>query len=40
MQSVKIYQVILEQLRFVFRRDGIDPAGCKHVKACRATGLI
>jgi hypothetical protein len=25
---------------FVFRRDGIDPAGCKHVKACRATGLI
>jgi hypothetical protein len=25
---------------FVWRRDGLDPAGCKHVKACRASGLI
>jgi hypothetical protein len=25
---------------FVFRRDGLDPAGCKHVRALRATGLI
>lgn len=25
---------------FVFRRDGIDPAGCKHVRAARACGLI
>jgi hypothetical protein len=25
---------------FVFRRDGLDPTGCKHVKACRACGLI
>lgn len=25
---------------FVFRRDGIDPEGCKHVKALRAVGLL
>jgi hypothetical protein len=25
---------------FVFRRDGIDPAGCKHVRALVAEGLI
>ena len=25
---------------FVFRRDGIDPAGCKHVQALVAHGLI
>ncbi len=25
---------------FVYRRDGIDPAGCKHVKALAAFGLI
>jgi hypothetical protein len=25
---------------FIFRRDGIDPAGCKHVKALVAEGLI
>jgi len=25
---------------FVFRRDGIDPAGCKHVKALAACGLF
>jgi hypothetical protein len=25
---------------FIFRRDGIDPAGCKHVKALVANGLI
>lgn len=25
---------------FVFRRDGLDPAGCKHVKALTACGLI
>jgi hypothetical protein len=25
---------------FVFRRDGIDPTGCKHVKALVAEGLI
>ena len=25
---------------FVFRRDGLDPAGCKHVKALVAEGLI
>lgn len=25
---------------FVFSRDGIDPAGCKHVKALAAVGLI
>lgn len=25
---------------FIFRRDGLDPAGCKHVKAMVAEGLI
>lgn len=25
---------------FVYRRDGLDPAGCKHVKALVAFGLI
>ena len=25
---------------FVFRRDGLDPSGCKHVKALLAQGLI
>ena len=25
---------------FVFRRDGLDPAGCKHVKSLVAEGLI
>jgi hypothetical protein len=25
---------------FVFHRDGIDPAGCKHIRSCRACGLI
>ncbi len=25
---------------FVYRRDGIDPAGCKHVRALVAQGLI
>ena len=25
---------------FIFRRDGLDPAGCKHVKSLRAEGLI
>lgn len=25
---------------YVFRRDGIDPAGCKHVRALVAEGLI
>jgi hypothetical protein len=25
---------------FIFRRDGIDPAGCKHVKALVAQGLL
>src|SRR4051795_5956235 len=25
---------------FIFRRDGIDPAGCKHVKALIAEGLL
>jgi hypothetical protein len=25
---------------FVYRRDGLDPAGCKHVKALVAQGLI
>jgi hypothetical protein len=25
---------------FVFRRDGIDPGGCKHVKAAVACGLL
>jgi hypothetical protein len=25
---------------FIFRRDGLDPAGCKHVKALVACGLI
>ncbi len=24
----------------VFRRDGIDPKGCKHIRAARAVGLI
>jgi hypothetical protein len=25
---------------FVYRRDGLDPSGCKHVKALVAQGLI
>jgi len=25
---------------FIFRRDGIDPTGCKHVKALVAQGLL
>jgi hypothetical protein len=25
---------------FVFRRDGLDPAGCKHVRALVAQGLL
>jgi hypothetical protein len=25
---------------FVFRRDGLDPAGCKHVRALTVLGLI
>jgi hypothetical protein len=25
---------------FVFRRDGLDPAGCKHVRALAVLGLI
>jgi hypothetical protein len=25
---------------FIFHRDGIDPAGCKHVKALVAVGLL
>jgi len=25
---------------FVFRRDGLDPAGCKHLKALRALGIV
>ena len=25
---------------FVFRRDGIDPRGCKHIKALKAVGLL
>lgn len=25
---------------FIFRRDGLDPAGCKHVRALVACGLI
>jgi hypothetical protein len=25
---------------FIFRRDGIDPAGCKHVQALVAQGLL
>jgi hypothetical protein len=25
---------------FVYRRDGLDPLGCKHVRALRAYGLI
>jgi hypothetical protein len=25
---------------FIFRRDGLDPCGCKHVKALVAEGLI
>jgi hypothetical protein len=25
---------------FVFRRDGLDPTGCKHVKALVAEGLM
>jgi hypothetical protein len=25
---------------FTFHRDGIDPAGCKHVKALAAVGLM
>ena len=25
---------------FIYRRDGLDPAGCKHVRALVAQGLI
>ena len=25
---------------FVFRRDGLDEGGCKHIKAARACGLL
>jgi hypothetical protein len=25
---------------FIYRRDGLDPAGCKHVRALVACGLI
>jgi hypothetical protein len=25
---------------FIFARDGIDPAGCKHVRALTVTGLL
>jgi hypothetical protein len=25
---------------FIWRRDGIDPTGCRHIKAARATGLL
>ena len=25
---------------FIFRRDGLDPGGCKHVKALVASGLL
>jgi hypothetical protein len=25
---------------FIWRRDGLDPKGCKHIRAARATGLI
>ncbi len=25
---------------FIFRREGLDPAGCKHVKALVAQGLL
>ncbi len=25
---------------FIFRRDGIDPAGCKHIQALIASGMI
>ncbi len=25
---------------FVFRRDGLDPAGCLHIRAMRAVGLL
>ncbi len=25
---------------FIFRRDGLDPAGCKHIKAMVAYGLL
>ena len=25
---------------YIFRRDGLDPAGCKHVKAMVGSGLI
>ncbi len=25
---------------FVWRRDGLDPAGCKHVRALKAWGLL
>lgn len=25
---------------FIFRRDGLDPSGCKHVQALAAQGLI
>ena len=25
---------------FVFRRDGLDPKGCLHIRAMRAVGLL
>ena len=25
---------------YIFRRDGLDPSGCKHIKALVGTGLI
>jgi hypothetical protein len=25
---------------FVWRRDGIDPEGCKHTRSCKALGLL
>lgn len=25
---------------YIFRRDGLDPAGCKHIKALVGSGLI
>lgn len=25
---------------FIFRRDGVDPAGCKHIRVLRALGIL
>ncbi len=25
---------------YIFRRDGLDPSGCKHIKALVGSGLI